>query len=304
MPTCSIHFCNRPVRAQAQARGGVPLADRRSPSVRVRRLGVELRSLRAGATFTADEAAERLGWSAAKLSRIENGRTTIAASDFRELLDLYQVTDSLRVRLAELRHSANQRGWWNAYDDILRQEYSDLLALEDQAQSEYSYTQLLIPGLLQAEGYASTIISSPDIPPGEIDRRIAVRITRQRVLSRHNALEFIAVLEEACLRRQVGGVEVMRAQLNHLIDMARLPNVTIRAVPFAAGYHRAMAGPFKIIHLGVTDVVFIENLTGDVYIEEEAPVFHYVRAFEGLQELALGHDASVALVKEIVRELR
>lgn len=282
------------------------MAGRRSPSVRSRQLAAALRRLRASTTLTGDEVATRLGWSPSKLSRIETGHTAITVPDLSRLLDLYQIAGPLRDRLAELGRSASRRGWWDAYDDTLRHEYSTLLALEDDAESEFSYNQLVIPGLLQIEAYAREISSFLNVPPGEVNRRVTVRVTRQLVLTKQNPLELVAVLDEACLRRRAVRSSIMSGQLSHLIDMARLPNVTIQVLPFAAGFYEGMAGSFKILHFpeeGATDVVFLENMTSDLFIESESEVFRYVRVFGKLRELALGEEETIALVEQIASQI-
>lgn len=282
------------------------LPGRRSPSVRARQLASELRRLRAAATLTGDEVAARLGWSPSKLSRIETGRTAVTVADLRRLLETYRVSGALRDRMVNLGRSADQRGWWDAYDDTLREGYSTLLALEDDAESELSYSQMLIPGLLQTEAYARSVIGIKNAPPGEIARGVTVRVTQQRVLTKEDPLELVAVLDEACLRRWVGGAAIMNEQLSHLINMARLPNVSLQILLFSAGFHEGLASAFKILHFpeeGATDVVFLENMTSDLFIEDEGDVYSYTRAFSGLRELALDQQESIAALTQIASEL-
>jgi len=270
--------------------------------VRARQLAAELRRLRAAATLTGDEVAARLGWSPSKLSRIETGHTAVTAADLRLLLETYQASPVRYERLVKLGRSANQRGWWDAYDDTLREGYSTLLALEDEAESEHSYSQMLIPGLLQTEAYAREVIGSLDVPPGEIARRVTVRVTGQRVLTKEGPLELVTVLDEACLRRWAGGTAVMTGQIAHLIGIARLPNVTLQVLPFSAGFHEGVNSAFKILHFpeeGATDVVFLENITSDLFIENEGDVYTYTRAFAGLRDLALGQQESIDMLSQI-----
>lgn len=279
------------------------MASQRSSSLRSR-LGKELRRLRSAATLTTRAAAKQLGWSPAKVSRIETGNIEVTDEDLRRLLDLYQASDDLRDSLLELRGSANKSGWWDGYADMLREGYWNLLSIEDGAKSEHSYTQMLIPGLLQTEAYAEAVIGFPDVAAGIISRRVTVRANRQRVLTRKQPLDLIAILDEACLRRQVGGNEVIGAQLLHLIDMARLPNVTIQVLPFEAGYHHAITSAFKILYFrkaGALDVVFLENMTRDFFIDDDEQVHRYTGAFKELRELALSPEGSISLIGQIAR---
>jgi transcriptional regulator with XRE-family HTH domain len=283
------------------------VAPRRPRSVRARQLAAELRRVRAAAFLTGDEVAARLGWSPSKLSRIETGHTAITMPDLRQLLETYQVSGPLHERLVELGRADSQRGWWDAYDDTLPGEIPTLLALEDEAEAELSYTQIVVPGLLQTEAYATAIMRSLNIPPGEIARRVSVRLTRQRVLAKDNPIELIAVLDEACLRRQVGGTPVMEEQLSHIITMAELPNVALHVLPFSAGYHEGLASSFTVLHFpeeGAADVVYLEHMTSDLFIEQEGDVYRYIRAFDGLRELALGHQESITSLRQIASEIQ
>jgi transcriptional regulator with XRE-family HTH domain len=280
---------------------------RTHPSVRARQLAAELRRLRESATLTGDEVAGQLGWSPAKVSRIENGRIAVSAADLRHLLDLYQVSGSRRERLVELGRTATQRGWWDAYNDTLRQGYSTLLGLENDAESERFYAPTIIPGLLQAQAYAQEIIRTGFVivPPGEVERRVRVRVTRQQVLTRDNPLEFTTVIDEATLRRQVGGADVMNEQLLHLVKIAALPNISIQVLPFAAGSHPAMQGGFAILQfpeIDAPDVVYLENMTSDLFVEDEREVYQYSLVFDRLREMALGRQDSIALITRLAGE--
>jgi transcriptional regulator with XRE-family HTH domain len=272
--------------------GGVLVPDKRPPSVRARQLASELRRLRDAATLTGEEAAGRLGWSPSKISRIENGQTAPSPVDLRRLLDLYDVGGTQRGRLEQLGQSAGQRGWWDAYSDTLGPEYTALIALEAEAESVRWYAPMLVPGLLQTEQYARAVISSGLLiaPPGEVERRVQVKMTRQRVLTRDNPLSLDLVLDEAAVLRTIGGAEVMQEQLAHLVTMAARPNVTLQVLPLAAGAHPATTGEFTILgfpDLVAPDVVYLENMTSDLYVEQEAEVYRYSLAFDQLRGLAL-----------------
>lgn len=269
--------------------------------MRARQLAAELRRLRDAATLTGEEAAARLGWSPSKISRIETGQTAASPADLRRLLDLYDVTGTARERLEVLGQSAGQRGWWDAYADTLGPEYTALIALEAEAESVRWYSPMLVPGLLQTEAYAREVVRSGLLiaPPGEIERRVQVKMTRQRALTKDGPPQLSVVLDEAAVLRQVGSPEVVREQLAHLTTMAGRPNVTIQVLPLAVGAHPATTGEFTILgfpELVAPDVVYLENMTSDLYVEREGEVYRYTLAFDRLRGLALGPDESAALI--------
>jgi transcriptional regulator with XRE-family HTH domain len=269
--------------------------------VRARQLAAELRRLRDAATLTGEEAAARLGWSPSKISRIETGQTAASPADLRRLLDLYEVSGTQRERLELLGQGAGQRGWWDAYADTLGPEYTALIALEAEAESVRWYSPMLVPGLLQTESYAREVVRSGLLiaPPGEVERRVQVKMTRQRALTKDGLPQLSVVLDEAAVLRQVGGPEVMRGQLAHLTTMAGRPNVTIQVLPLAVGAHPATTGEFTILgfpELVAPDVVYLENMTSDLYVEREGEVYRYVLAFDRLRALALSPGESAALI--------
>lgn len=279
------------------------------PSVRARQLAAELRRLREISDLTGEEVASRLDWSASKVSRIETCRTPVRAADLRKLLDLYEVSGSVRDRLAELCRTASQRGWWDAYEETLSYRYSTFIALENDAESQRFYGQMIVPGLLQTKRYAEAIVRATLMaaPPGEISRRVEARLTRQRLLTQDGALELNVILDEAALCRQVGGPGVMAEQIAHLIEMAERPNIAVRILPFAKGAHVALAGSFTLLRFpgpAASYVVYLENMTDELFIENEADAYHYSLAFDRLIELALGPEESVALAAQIAREIR
>jgi transcriptional regulator with XRE-family HTH domain len=281
----------------------VQVPDRRPPSVRARQLAAELRRLRDAATLTGEEAAGQLGWSPSKVSRIETGQTPPGPADLRRMLDLYEVTGTQRDRLERLAHSVDQRGWWDAYTDTLAPEYTALIALEAEAESVRWYAPMVVPGLLQTERYARELIRSGLLiaPPGEVERRVQVKMTRQRALTRDNPLQLVVVIDEATILRTMGGPEVMREQLAHLTAMAARPNITMQVLPLSAGAHPGTTGEFTILafpDLVAPDVVYLENMTSDVYIEREGEVYRYGLAFDRLRELALSSQKSAELITE------
>lgn len=285
------------------------MAGRRPPSVRARQLAAELRRLREAATLTGEAVAARLGWSPSKVSRIETARISVSASDLRRLLDLYRVSGPLRERLTGLGRTASRRGWWDAFADATSDEYSALIALESDAESERHFAPIILPGLLQTEEYALAITRASVLiaPPGEIARLSQVRMNRQKVLTRDKPLTLHVVIDESVLRRQVGGPEVMQGQLAHLAEMAARPNVTLQVLPLTAGPHLALTGVFTIVRFPekiAFEIVFVQNMTSDLFIEDENDVYRYSLAFERLLELALGENDSIALISRIADEGR
>ena len=278
---------------------------KRPPSVRARQLAAEIRRLREVGRLTGEEVAVRLGWSPSKISRIETGRIQVTVSDLLRLLDLYQVPGSRRDRLIELARASEHRGWWDAYADTLSEGYSAVIALEAGAESVRQYDPSLVPGLLQTEAYMEEIIRSSFLvePPGVVSRRVEVRLTRQALLTRdEDPLDLISVLDEATLRRQVGGPAVMQEQLLHLVAMAMHPNITLQVLPFVRGSHPAMVGGFMIFRFPgaiESSVVYLENMTSDIFVEREDEVHHYRLAFDRLREMALEPQQSVALITKI-----
>lgn len=284
------------------------MPERSAPSVRGRQLARELRKLREAAGLTGEAAAARLGWSSAKVSRIETARTPIAVSDLHSLLSLYGATDTVAERLGWMAETARERGWWELYADDLPSEYTTLIGLEAEASSVTYYIATVLPGLLQTEDYARAVLKSIILlPPGEVERRVHVRRTRQGRLHETDGtpLNFSAILDESVLRRQVGGPEVMRDQLRHLVSLAGLPNIAIQVLPFSAGAHAATSGPFTILavpYYGDTEIVHVELMGGGVFIEDEREVYRYTLVVNDLRTAALGTAESIAFINKIITE--
>ncbi|MEV4378949.1 helix-turn-helix transcriptional regulator [Streptosporangium sp. NPDC049644] len=275
--------------------------------MRRRRLASELRHLRERAQLTLEEVSQRLGWSTSKISRIETSRVGVVPKDVGLLLDLYKIGNSRREELLKLSRDARKRGWWHAYDD-LSSEYTAYIGLEAEATSMRSFAPAAIPGLLQTEDYVRAVVRAGLVlaPPGEIEHRIEVRMARQALLSQAEPLCLWTVLDEAAIRRIIGGPAVMHSQLNRLLEMADLPNITVQVLPFSAGAHSAMSGAFQILQFpepADPDVVFLENLTDSLYVERDADVYRYTVAFDHLRAKALGPDDSRRLITEVASQL-
>ena len=266
-----------------------------SPTMRRRRLARELARLREDRGMTIREAATALEWDPSKLSRVEGLQRGIIVRDVRRLLNLYQVADETqREALFELARQAKQRGWWQAYADVMPSEYANLIGLEAEAAEIRTYQPELIHGLLQTEDYARAVIRSgrPGDTAGEVDRRVEIRMTRQQILDREDPPRLRVVLNEAAVRRMVGGPDLMRAQLARLTAERDRSNVTVQVLPFTAGEHPAMAsGPFVLLEFpqaAEPGVITAENLTGSLSLDAPDDFRQYARTFDFLQAAALG----------------
>ncbi|MBT2206917.1 MULTISPECIES: helix-turn-helix transcriptional regulator [Actinomadura] len=281
------------------------MAERRSPPVRARQLARELRRLREIEGLTGEEVAGSLGWSSAKVSRVETAATLVRPGDLGKLIDLYHVTGSHRERLLAMARGAEERGWWDAFPDV-GSDYADYIGLEAETQALRCYSAQSLNGLLQTEEYARALIGMVvDPAPGRVERRVDVRLRRQRRLREEPPVDLHVVLDEAAIRRRVGGPAVMKAQLEHLSALAEMPNVVIQVLPFDAGAHAAMAGSFITLKFPhpQTDMVFVELLRGSVYVEDEMEVYRYHLAFEQLRERAIPPDESSAFIRRAADEM-
>jgi hypothetical protein len=277
---------------------------RRSPTIRRRRLGVELRRHRTEAGITIDVVAERLGCSPSKVSRIETGHTSATPRDVKNMLDIYGLAGNISDELVEIASEARQKGWWHPYSAVLLGAY---VGLETAARSMRSYEQQVIPGLLQSEEYAIAVIrgARSSDPDAEVERRVRVRMERQSLLIQDDPIDLWVVLDEAVVSRPVGGDEVMRDQLVRLVEAAELPNVTLQILPFAAGAHAGMDGTFAILDFpDVEDpgVVYIENATGGLFLEKTDDLQKYGMTFETIQSTALTPEESTKMIEMLVEE--
>lgn len=277
-----------------------------SPTLRRRRLSAELLLLRERARLTANEAAKRLDWHPSKLTRIErNEWKRPSPRDVQDLLDLYEMTDDAqRDRLITLAREGRQRGWWHPYEGGLSQQYSTYIGLEAEASAVVNFEALMVPGLLQTADYARALIrgGQAEITEEEIERRVEIRMARQEVLNREDPLRFSAVLDEAALRRRVGSEESMRGQLRHLLEIAKLPKVTLQVIPFNAGPHPGALGPFAILEfpdVGDPNAVYVENLAGELFIEQLHEVDRFAVAFQRLTAVALGPEDTITMIAAI-----
>ncbi len=281
----------------------------RVPAVRRRRLGEELRRLRDLAGLTSGQAARRAGWHQSKVSRIETGRSTATAEDVMLLLDVYGVRDrALRDLLATLAGRGSSRGWWHDFRDVLPVEYRDFISLETGAVQARSLENSVVPGLLQTPRYARALTRDvmPHLDRRAVDSLVEVRTARQAVLRQDPPLELWAVLDEAVLRRGVGGREVMDGQLRHLLEVAELPHVRLQVLPFSAGGHMGVTNSFVMFSFPRTadlDVVVVDHLTSSLYVDRKEDVAAYAAAFTRLSARALPREESTAMITAIRKEL-
>jgi transcriptional regulator with XRE-family HTH domain len=279
-----------------------------SPTVRRRRLALELRRLREAAKLTCEEVADHLECSASKISRVETGRVSVSPRDVRDMLELYGVPSAQRESLVQLARDSRQKGWWHAYSDTMQPQMATYIGLESAASEIRIYEVSLIPGLLQTEDYARAVIRAGMVnsPAEDIERRVSLLMARQPAVVREDPPKVWAVLDEAALRRRVGGSGLMRLQLEHLLAQAALPNVAVQVIPFGGGAHPAMGRPFIILVFPErvdTDVVYLEDLTSALYLEDVAEVDRYNVFFNHLRATALSFDDSAALITSVLKEM-
>lgn len=280
------------------------MTERRSPTIRRRRLGAELRRRREAAGVTIEGVAEQLECSASKISRIETGHTSATPRDVRDMLRIYGIVGNESDELVQIAREARQKGWWHPYSTVLTGAY---VGLEAAAGSIRAYEQQVVPGLLQTEDYAKAMIRAarPDIDVEQVDQRVRVRLGRQSLLSQDDPIDLWVVLDEAVVSRPVGGDAVMRAQLERLVEAAELPNVTLQILPFEVGAHAGMDGTFTILDFpeaGDPDVVYAENATGGLFLEKSDELQKYIFIFDHIRAAAIRPDESVALIANLAKE--
>ncbi|WP_405881645.1 helix-turn-helix domain-containing protein [Streptomyces sp. NBC_01136] len=282
------------------------MASNVNPTVRRRRLGQELRRLRELKGMTAEEVAERLLVSQSKISRLENGRRSISQRDVRDLCGVYEVEDHRIVdSLMQMAKDSRQQGWWHSFGDI---PYSVYIGLETDAASLRAFEPQIVPGLLQTRPYAEALIQGalPETSTADIEKRVQVRLRRQeRVSTEDNPLRLWAVLDEAALHRVVGNRQVMREQLEHLVEISQLPHITVQVLPYEVGAHPGLNGQYAILEFpdaADSSVVYIEGVTSDLYLEKAADVQKYSVMYEHLRAQALNVDQSRQFISDAAKE--
>lgn len=282
--------------------------DALGPTVPRLLLGLQLHRLREAADVTPDAAAYEIRGSRSKISRMENGRVRIKERDVTDLLILYGVTDTkVRDDMMALVHQASSPSWWSRYGDVMADWFEAYLGLEIAASVIRTFELQFVHGLFQTEDYARAVtrLGYGSAPADEIDRRVAVRLKRQDLLTGPRPPRVWSVMDEAALRRPMGGRDVMRAQLSHLAEVTALPEVTVQIIPFSRGGHAAAGGSFTILRFAdrdVPDVVYIEQLTSALYLDKREDVDHYLEVMNAVSTEALPPAESADFLTEILRE--
>ncbi|MDQ1037863.1 transcriptional regulator with XRE-family HTH domain [Streptomyces sp. V3I8] len=270
-------------------------------------LGSHLRRLRESRGITREKAGYSIRASESKISRMELGRVSFKTRDVEDLLTLYGIADEAeRTSLLSLAKEANVAGWWHSYSDVLPSWFPTYVGLEGAAALIRSYEVQFVHGLLQTEAYAHAVVARGMRGAGraDIDRRVALRLERQKYLVAETAPEFHVVLDEAALRRPYGDRNVMRGQLQHLIDISQRPNVRLQVMPFSLGGHAGESGAFTMLSFpesDLSDVVYLEQLTSALYLDKREDVAQYEKAMKELQQDSPGPDESRDLLRGLLQ---
>ncbi|WP_322770463.1 helix-turn-helix transcriptional regulator [Frankia sp. Cr1] len=286
------------------------MASDTSPTMRRRQVGAELRRLREAADVTIDEAAAHLGCSGSKISRMETGVGVQRARDVTKLLDHYDVTSQdLRAELLGIVRDSRQQDWWHNYTDAVPRWFERFMAAESGAVSVDEFETQAVPGLLQTPGYARAVLraANTSLDDDEIDRRVTVRMERQKRLDSQDPLALWAVLDESVLRRHIGGADIMRAQLEHLADRATWSNITVQVLPYTLGAYAAFGHPFTILTFPTPtggEVVHMDQLHSGLYLERESDLRRYKLAMNRLRAAALDPERSRTMISNAAEDLR
>ncbi|MDG6107928.1 helix-turn-helix domain-containing protein [Dactylosporangium aurantiacum] len=274
------------------------------PTLRRRRLAAELKKSREEAGFTQESVSRHFEWHSAKVTRIENARVPVTARDVNDLLTLYGVRDpDYREALLALARQGKQRTWWTDYRDVMRP--GNFVGMEADASITRVWEPIVLPGLLQSEAYMRALIGTGrrHDPKESIERRVALRKMRQARLTAKVPLQLVALIDESVIHRVVGGPSVMQEQRRKLIEVAALPNVSMRIVPYGAGEHPFMGGSVALLEfpdVAHLDVIYLEGLAGDYYEEQPAEVKRYRDEFERLRSRALSETSTIALIERLL----
>lgn len=272
-------------------------------------LGASLRRLREKRGLTRDQAGFHIRASESKISRMELGRVGFKTRDVEDLLTLYGVDDNAERRaLLEMVREANTPGWWQNYSQELPSWFTTYVGLEEAASMIRTYEVQFVPGLLQTAAYARSVIQlgNPDMPPERIERRVHLRMQRQERFTKNDGPRLWAVIDEATLKRTIGGRKVMAEQLRHLLEVAALPNITLQVMPFRYGMHAAEGGAFSILRFpesDLSDVVYVEQLWGALYLDKREDVDPYLTAMEQLCVESTTPGGTVELIDGLLRKM-
>lgn len=287
-----------------------PMKKDSAPSPLRKKLGIELRRLRQGANISADEAASQLELSASTISRGETGIVTIHPRDVDAMLRLYGVADGRkREALLALARKSRERGWWHHYRNVLSGDLVNYISVEYGASTISSFQTMLLPGLLQTADYTRAVaaVLPRQAKPAVVERLVEMRIRRQEMLlEREDPMPLRVVLDESVLHRPIGSPKVMKGQLRHLVEVAEGDNVTLQIMPYSAGMHAGLGGPFTLFGFAEPmnlAIVHVENHVNFLLVEDEPDIRHYELVFHRVQESALPAAESLALVEHIAEGL-
>jgi transcriptional regulator with XRE-family HTH domain len=281
-----------------------------SPLVQRRRLRVELKKARQTSGLTQDQVAGEMDWSLSKIIRIESASSGISANDLKALLQLYGVKDPGQVdSLVALARAARERSWWSAYRDVAPQPLLQLTEYESAAQVIRQFESMFVPGILQTEDYARAVIDNyyeEGLSSNQLRALVELRTRRQDVIDAEYPPTFHFILDEAAIRRLVGGPSIMRRQLRRLIEVADKPNISLEVIPFSAGLHPGMKGPFEIIEFADpsdSEIVYLESPRGDIFSDVPEETSKYREDFARLGKASLGPQGSLARIAKVADEM-
>jgi transcriptional regulator with XRE-family HTH domain len=278
------------------------------PTVRLRRLAAQLRQLREAAGLTQEDVAERTGKDRSTLYRLENAQQRPQRSTLIQLMDLYGVERDKRAELLAVLRQAGELGWVRGHRSHLPEVYSDYISFESEASTISNYESLFVPGLLQTEDYTRAVIRGtlPHATDEQVENRVAARMERQAVLAKEDPARLWAIMDEAVVRRAVGGPGVMRQQLRRIAEAASKPNLTAQIIPYAAGAHPGMQGSFILLDFpdpADPSLIYMESLAGDLFLENSTDISRYIENFQHLRAAALRPDETIALLAEVADNL-
>jgi len=272
-------------------------------------LGAQLRRLREAAGVSREDAGYHIRASGSKISRMELGRVSFKERDVTDLLEYYGVRDPAQVEsLIQLTRDANAQPWWQRYQDVVPDWFQVYVGLEEAAQLIRVYEMQFVPGLLQTEEYARAVVAqgAPGLEPEEVDRRVALRMGRQKLFNKDNAPRLWAIVDEAALRRPMGGRDVLAAQIERLMDAVGEPNITLQIMPFRYGGHAAEGGAFTIMRFpeaDLPDIVYMEYLTGALYLDKPDEVERYAAVMERLSVAGTSPDRTREILAAMLKEI-
>jgi transcriptional regulator with XRE-family HTH domain len=280
----------------------------RSPAAARRKLGAHLRKLRSDVKLTGAKVASSIGCAPSTISKFEGGSLIPDAEQLDKLLDLFKVADtSERESLHRVLEDASEAGWWEAYDDVLPPRFDTYIGLELEATAIQAYETTLVHGLLETREYASTLLhgASFGVPPEDIDLLVDVRMRRKELFDREPPLKLSVIMEEAALLRPIGGLEVMRAQLQHLLDQQEKPYITLQVLPFSLGAHVGLNGNIAVLDFeDQPSVVHAEGSTGNNFLLKPREVRRCKLLLKRLQDIALDPDDTKKYLAKTLKDLK